>query len=73
MNSGMLWQLKRILDVILASAAIILLCPLLALVPFLLTRPFRCENCGNRFYGLAFRTVLVYGRGEDEERSLLLL
>src|SRR5260370_37086665 len=26
-----------------------------ALLPFLLTRPFRCENCGNRFYGLAFR------------------
>jgi len=25
------------------------------LLPFLLTRPFRCENCGNRFYGLAFR------------------
>ena len=24
-------------------------------LPFLLTRPFRCENCGNRFYGLAFR------------------
>ena len=57
-----------------------------ALLPFLLTRPFRCENCGNRFYGLAFRrrvsaphdarpvsylpqdySVLVYGRGEDEE------
>jgi len=26
-----------------------------ALLPFLLTRPFRCEKCGNRFYGLAFR------------------
>jgi hypothetical protein len=26
-----------------------------ALLPFLLTCPFRCENCGNRFYGLAFR------------------
>ncbi len=26
-----------------------------ALSPFLLTRPFRCENCGSRFYGLAFR------------------
>ena len=26
-----------------------------ALLAFLLTRPFRCENCGNRFYGLAFR------------------
>src|SRR5712664_1420116 len=26
-----------------------------ALLPFLLTRPFRCENCGNRFCGLAFR------------------
>ncbi len=26
-----------------------------ALLPFLLARPFRCENCGNRFYGLAFR------------------
>jgi len=26
-----------------------------ALLPFLLTRPFRCENCGNRFFGLAFR------------------
>jgi len=29
-----------------------------ALLPFLLTRPFRCENCGNRFYGLAFRRRL---------------
>ena len=26
-----------------------------ALLPILLTRPFRCENCGNRFFGLAFR------------------
>jgi hypothetical protein len=26
-----------------------------ALLLFLLTRPFRCENCGNRFYDLAFR------------------
>src|SRR5882762_7277912 len=26
-----------------------------ALLPFLLARPFRCENCGNRFYGLALR------------------
>src|SRR6266849_7413582 len=26
-----------------------------ALLPFLLTRPFRCENCGNRSYGLTFR------------------
>ena len=26
-----------------------------ALLPFLLTRPFRCENCGVRFYGLTFR------------------
>jgi hypothetical protein len=26
-----------------------------ALLLFLLTRPFRCENCGNRFYGLTFR------------------
>ncbi|SRR6266481_2513708 len=26
-----------------------------ALLPILLTRPFRCENCGNRFYGLALR------------------
>ena len=26
-----------------------------ALLPFLLARPFRCESCGNRFYGLAFR------------------
>jgi hypothetical protein len=26
-----------------------------AVLPFLLARPFRCENCGNRFYGLAFR------------------
>jgi len=26
-----------------------------ALLPFLLTRPFRCENCGNRYCGLAFR------------------
>jgi hypothetical protein len=25
------------------------------LLPFLLTRPFRCENCNYRFYGLAFR------------------
>ena len=25
------------------------------MLPFLLTRPFRCENCGNRFYDLAFR------------------
>ncbi len=27
-----------------------------ALLPFLLTRPFRCKNCGHRFYGLAFRS-----------------
>jgi hypothetical protein len=26
-----------------------------ALLPFLLTRPFRCENCGDRFYSLKFR------------------
>ncbi len=26
-----------------------------ALLPFFLTRPFRCESCGNRFCGLAFR------------------
>ncbi len=26
-----------------------------ALLPLLLTCPFRCENCGNRFYGFAFR------------------
>jgi hypothetical protein len=26
-----------------------------ALLPFLLSRPFRCEKCGNRSYGLAFR------------------
>jgi hypothetical protein len=26
-----------------------------AALPFLLTRPFRCENCGSRFYGLAPR------------------
>ncbi len=26
-----------------------------ALLPTLLTRPFRCENCGIRFYGLSFR------------------
>jgi ribosomal protein L37AE/L43A len=26
-----------------------------ALLPIFLTRPFRCENCGNRFFGLAFR------------------
>lgn len=26
-----------------------------ALLPFLFARPFRCESCGNRFYGLAFR------------------
>jgi hypothetical protein len=26
-----------------------------ALLPFLLARPFRCENCNYRFYGLAFR------------------
>jgi len=25
------------------------------LLPFLLARPFRCESCGNRFYGLVFR------------------
>jgi hypothetical protein len=25
------------------------------LLPFLLTRPFRCETCGNRFCGLAFQ------------------
>jgi hypothetical protein len=25
------------------------------LLPFLLARPFRCESCGNRFYGPAFR------------------
>ena len=23
------------------------------LLPLLLARPFRCESCGNRFYGLA--------------------
>jgi hypothetical protein len=27
----------------------------IALLPFLLARPFRCESCGNRFYGLTFR------------------
>jgi hypothetical protein len=26
-----------------------------ALLPILLTRPFRCENCGDRFYSLTFR------------------
>jgi hypothetical protein len=26
-----------------------------ALLSFLFARPFRCESCGNRFYGLAFR------------------
>lgn len=26
-----------------------------AVLPFLLARPFRCEGCGNRFYALAFR------------------
>jgi ribosomal protein L37AE/L43A len=26
-----------------------------ALLPFLLARPFRCENCNNRFYGPAFQ------------------
>jgi hypothetical protein len=26
-----------------------------ALLPFLLARPFRCESCCKRFYGLAFR------------------
>src|SRR5712664_3168724 len=26
-----------------------------ALLPFLLTRPFRCENCGNRFYSFTYR------------------
>ena len=25
------------------------------LLPFLLARPFRCESCGNRFYGLALQ------------------
>jgi hypothetical protein len=25
-------------------------------LPFLLARPFRCESCGNRFYGLALHT-----------------
>lgn len=25
------------------------------LLPFLLVRPFRCESCGNRFYGLALQ------------------
>lgn len=25
------------------------------LLPLFLARPFRCESCGNRFYGLAFR------------------
>jgi len=29
-----------------------------ALLPFFLTRPFRCESCGNRFCGLAFRRRL---------------
>ena len=51
-----------------------------ALLPFFLTRPFRCETCGNRFCGLAFRRrvppmadtpqvlpILVYGRTKDEE------
>jgi hypothetical protein len=51
-----------------------------ALLPFFLTRPFRCETCGNRFRGLAFRRrvppmadipqvlpVQVYGRRKDEE------
>jgi len=27
-----------------------------ALLPFLLVRPFRCESRGNRFYGLALQT-----------------
>jgi hypothetical protein len=26
-----------------------------ALLPFLLARPFRCETCGNRFYGLTLQ------------------
>ncbi len=26
-----------------------------ALLPFLLARPYRCESCGNRFYGLALQ------------------
>src|SRR5712664_206089 len=28
------------------------------LLPFLLGRPFRCESCGNRFYGLALQEEL---------------
>jgi hypothetical protein len=26
-----------------------------ALLPFFFARPFRCESCGNRFYGFTFR------------------
>src|SRR6266403_1247965 len=29
------------------------------LLPFLLGRPFRCESCGNRFYGLALQRAPV--------------
>jgi hypothetical protein len=37
----------------------------LVLLPFLLTRPFRCENCGNRFYDFTFRRrVPVLGRAQ---------
>ncbi len=34
-----------------------------AVLPLLLTRPFRCESCGNRFYGLALqrRVSVLHG------------
>jgi hypothetical protein len=28
-------------------------------LPLLLLRPFRCESCGNRYYGLFFRKRVV--------------
>ncbi len=77
MNSGMLWQVKRILDVILASAAIILLCPLLAMVALSIWlsmgRPvlFRQTRAGYRakpFRVFKFRTMTETC---DSEGSLL--
>src|SRR3981189_530916 len=48
-----------------------------ALLPILLTRPFRCENCGDRFYSLTFRkraAVLDEARaGSDRPPDLRVL